>query len=288
MSWGLGPWGFSPWGGGDADELALLSATAVRENLVRLAFSLPVRLRGDLAPRDAGHLRKYSIVANASTVGLDGLPARAVLPALAELALVEGAGGALVDLWLDRPLSPYGALYSVAVTEIYGEGGELLEPGSGLAAFDGMRAAVVPAVVDRVVVGSDFANPQSPALLADDRVQVVGSFVPDATGDYATDQGLVSYRKRVMRRLFTRKGRFAHLPRYGVDVPALVKHLARPSDRARFAADAEEQVKQEPETAAAQVRLVQLAAGAWELQVRARTRFGQVVEMAERLVVGGA
>lgn len=285
--WGFGPWGSTPWGL-EGGELSLLSATAVRENCVRLAFSSAIRLTNDLAPRDGAHLRKYSITANTSSIGLDGLPARAVRPCKVELALVAGAGGALVDLWVDRPLSPYGSLYSVSCIEIYGAGGELLEAGASTT-FDGVQAALVLPSLDRAAIAKDLANPQFAGSVVNASAvpgALLGSFVADSSGDYGTDDGLTSYRKRVLRRVFTRKGAFAHLPGYGVSVPAHVKQLGRPSDRAAFAADAEAQIALEPETEACEVALVPLGDGAFKLQVRCRVRFRDKPVELEQLITG--
>lgn len=283
--WGFGPWGSTPWGL-EGGELSLLSATAVRENLVRLAFSGAVRLTNDLAPRDGAHLRKYSITADVTSTGLDGLPARRVLPCKVELAKVAGAGGALVDLWVDRPFSPHPSLYSVSAVEIYGAGGELLEAGASTTFF-GVQAALVLPSLDRAAIARDLANPQFPGSLVDALGApgaVLGSFVADASGDYGTDDGMASYKKRVLRRLLTRKGSFAHLPGYGVSVPAQIKQLGRPSDRAAFAADAEAQVAQEPETEACEVNLVPLGDGAFKLQVKCRVRFSDKPVELEQLL----
>lgn len=286
--WGLGAWGFSPWGGGADDELALLEAHAVRENCVRLSFSVPVRLLRDLAPRDGAILSKYAITADSSTTGLDGLPARPVRPAKAELALVENAGGALVDVWTDRPLSHHPSLYTVTVLDLFSTAGAPLALGSNTASFFGVQAAILAPHVDNVSVGTDLANPVNPN--ASIGSQIAGSYVVDASGDYAADKGLASYRKRVLRRIFTRKGAFAHLPSYGVGLLDRVKKLARPSDKASLLADIETQVKREPETKSCSPSLTLLdpSRGVWLLQIHATTSFGPTTSIAEQFVTGGA
>ena len=285
--WGFGAWGFSPWGGAD-DELSLLEAHAVRENCVRLTFSVPVRLLRDLAPRDGAILSKYSFVADTSTTGLDGQPARAVRPVKAELALVENAAGALIDVWTDRALSHHPSLYTVTVLDLFSTAGAPLALGGNTASFFGVQAAIIAPHVDNVSVGTDIANPMnaSPAFAT----QVAGSYVVDASGDYASDKGRDSYRKRVLRRVFTRKGAFAHLPSYGLGLLDRVKKLGRPSDKATLQGDIESQVKREPETksCSAALTLLNASRGLWLLQIQATTTFGQSMSIQERFVTGGA
>lgn len=79
-------------------------------------------------------------------------------------------------------------------------------------------------------------------------VQRLATFVADETGDLATVQGVEAWLQRVKRRLTTRRGRFLHLPDYGVQIPASVKTLSRPGAREALAIDAEDQIRREPET----------------------------------------
>ena len=54
--WGGGPYGLTPWGGGGSlftDNLTLVLAIAIRENVCRLTFNEPVTLTGVLDPHDA-------------------------------------------------------------------------------------------------------------------------------------------------------------------------------------------------------------------------------------------
>jgi hypothetical protein len=95
-------------------------------------------------------------------------------------------------------------------------------------------------------------------------------------GDLGNDEGLESYRKRVIRRCMTRKGAFSHLPQYGIGVPAQVKKLAQPGVREALAAEAELQIGQEPETQQVSCSFERDAtlAGLWWLIIRARTKAG--------------
>ncbi len=252
MPWGSGFWGASGWGDTVSPDLRLVGALAVRENVVRLAFNKPPRFSGLLDPNDASDPRRYDVRPVAGTRGLDGRLVRDVDPVEARLAAVAGAGGRLVDLVVDRPFSPWPARYVASVNQLVGAGdGGLLGVGHTSVEFPAVYAGLAKPDPQRAVARRDFANPQSLAGLVEANPgdpSMLATYVADETGDYAADDGLVSYKKRVYRRLTTEKGRFAHLRDYGLSVKATVKQLSRRGAREALAADAEDQVRREPET----------------------------------------
>lgn len=271
--WGLGAWGSSPWGSG-ADAPTLASAEAIRENLVRLTFSTAIKFDLTGGPRDGARPSAYSVTPVAGTVGLDGEAARAVLVGRVDAA---GAGGAAVDLWLDRPLTHYPALYVASASGVYGATGVPVEAPASAVLY-GVRAHA-PSKADPMlqVVGRDLANPQTGSDLVVARAAAgvaLGGFPVDVTGDYAFDGGTASYVKRCVRRLLADPGAYAHLgPEYGAGLRRRVKRLASRADRADLERVAAEQVRREPETADASAALALVASNTWELRVRARTRF---------------
>lgn len=271
--WGSGQWGLSPWGSG-ADAPRLLSAVAVRENAVLLTFDGALVYTNTLGPRDAARTSAYALSPVAGTVGLDGEPARPVLVGRADLA---GSAGAAVLLWLDRALTHFPARYLVAAPGVYGAGGLPVDSAAQSATFYGVRAKrFQPASEVDLAVGRDLANPQTPGAAEAARAQgsTLGSYVVDSTGDYAFDAGEVSYVKRVLRRLWARPGAFKHLPdSYGLGLGGRVKRLGSGRERAALARDAAEQVKLEPETADASAELALVGPNAFDLRVKARTRF---------------
>lgn len=275
--WGHGEWGAEFWGAGGSD-LALLTARAVRENVVRLSFNHAPVFTGVLDPQDAANPERYSVTV-VDGIGLDGEAVRPVSPVLVEQAAVPGAAGAVLDLWVDRAFSHWPCRYRVSCTNLVASGGGLLEPGSSLI-FDAVQRGMPPRLADQAAATRDIANPQVRSALFDPLPTaaeagdlILGTFPVDGLGDYATDEGLVSYRKRVIRRLVTRRGAFPHLPNYGVGIPQAAKQLARPGSRESLAAEAEAQIRQEPETV--EVRVAVVADGATtRFVVRARTTFG--------------
>lgn len=219
---------------------------------------------------DAADPKNYAITPVNGTIGDDGLPARTVFIARVEQAI--GAGNA-VDLWLDRRLSPFPAEYTVRCTKSVSIGAPLSDL---FAQFYGVVwAPLLP--TNATTPATDFANAGSAEIPGSS--QILGVYPTTNQGDYATDQGLVSYKKRIIRRLTTRRGRFAHLPNYGVGLLDEIKRLAKASTRQALAAQAEVQIKEEPETEQVQVTITQDATnpGLFFFRVRARTRvFGQV------------
>lgn len=281
--WGGSGWGSSPWGSGFATELRIVDAVAVRENVVRVTFNVAPRFTGTLEPGDGSAARHYQVIA-LDTFDADGQPAVPVGVLGAAVAPVAGSAGRAIDVTLDRPMSAYPTRYRVAVTGLVADaGGALLAPGGSAHEFDAVRRGEARPLVDQAATARDIANPQTLSAFFDPLPEVkdllLGSIPVDEQGDYAFDQGVTSFRKRVFRRLMTRKGKFAHLPGYGVGTPDQVKRLARPGVADEIAADAEVQIAQEPETQTVSARFEHRGGGAHVLRVRVRTHAGETVNL---------
>lgn len=263
-SWGSGEWGSGPWGGGSSGgNINLLAITADRENVFRLEFDTGVYFSRVLDPDDGSILSKYSIAVVAGTSGNDG---NVVRPLLVSEVIVPGVDdgiapsdvGRFIDIITDRPMTPWPALYDVTLTDIHS---------ADLLASIATATSRVPAVfkrlevpqLDTAVPSRDIANPQTREAMFDplpdpnDSLNL-GTIVTDDTGDYAFDEGTTNLKKRILRRLVTRKGGFAHLPNYGVGIPDQGKRLALSSVISDLAAQAEAQIALEPEVAKVRVR----------------------------------
>lgn len=263
MSWASSEWGGSSWGGGPSG-INFVDAIAVRENVIRVEFTTPVEYTGLLEVSDASRPGAWSIAEVATTVGISGDAARPVsiirvdLPGLAEGIEPEDLGR-FVDLVLDRPMTPWPAAYDVSWSEIYEKGLETVS--SGVAQVQATYRLIEPPRVDVARPSRDFANPQTLSGARDSLPQpeaslALGTFRTDSSGDYAADEGIASLKKRIVRRLMTRKGAFAHLPNYGVGVPDKAKTLGTSAAIAALRADAEAQVLQEPDVAQARVVVI--------------------------------
>jgi hypothetical protein len=190
-------------------------------------------------------------------------------------------------------MSPWPARYLVSVNGLRTVAGATLQPGATSLQCDGLAAALVVQDPALVASGRDIANPQS-LLSGGDNVPlgagvVLGTYPTNASGDYASDKGLASYRKRVVRRLAAMTGGFAHLPGYGLGATARVKQLDRGGTAETLASEAEVQVKAEPETATVRVTVERSAAtpDVVVLRVRATTTAGGSIDMGVPFPAGG-
>lgn len=284
--------GASGWGG--ASAFGLLQAIATSENVITLYYGgTQPYLSGLLDQDDASTASHYSVTVVEGSQGNDGNPTQPVTVIFAQPSQVVGAENA-IDLLLDRPMSPFPSLYVVTATGLYstsntGGPGVIQDPDPADYTFFGVYRELQPQVPDVVAPSADFANPQSlDALVGATPVvplslsastQLLGTYVVDQ-GDYATDQGLVSYKKRVLRRGVTVPGGFAFLPRsYGVGIPSYGKQLQRGSIRAKLAAAWQAQILEEPETATATVTATQdpVNPGLVYFSVQAQTKNNQRV-----------
>ncbi len=284
--WGSGPFGDLPWG--DSDNLFALGGStiplAVRENVIRLEFNELVFLNGLGDQWDAGDPAKWSVSEDTSSVGADGLPARAVRVAGVELAkdVDPGEFGRFVDLVLDRPLSPWPALYSVTFATIYNASKSDSVSGTTPAFPATFRVLDLPRI-DSPLIARDLANPQTlsaaleaiPNAGAQNGIKL-GTYSIDDTGDYAFDSGMASLKKRIVRRLITVPDGFAHLRNYGVGILRYVKQLASVELQSRLATIAEEQISREPEVAKCRVVFLAVSGrpGLYHLRIYVRTRQG--------------
>lgn len=259
--WGASPWGSAPWGGSAPSGLVLVSAVSVAENVVRVGFNRRVYFSALLDVPDASNADAWAVTPVSGTVGYDGLAARGVAVAHVDPASVPGTmDGSVLDLTLDRPMSPYPAAYAVAnALPIYSDDlTHQLPPGQQGTTPALFRVLNVPDPTSSIT-SRDLANPQTFAqaqgsTIAQPQVTALGSFGYDGSGSYALDSKDAGLRKRLTRRTFTKKNGFVHLPGYGVGITDYGKQLAKASTRAQLAAECEAQYAQEPEIA--QVRVL--------------------------------
>lgn len=278
MSWGSTSWGGSPWGSTSevvpVIKFALISAEPIRENVIRLTFARPVYLSRWHDPYDASRSDCYTIVADTEFVGIDGNPSRPV--AVADVRAVVG-DGSQIDVWLDRSLSPTGSRYTITVANLVSDDQlAVLDTANASATFQGVQQGLPVLSIDMAIGNRDIANPQmvAPGVSTDQ----LGHFRYDETGDYGIDQGMVSFKKRVFRRLTTIRGAFRHIPSYGVSIPQSAKKLVRANLTDSLAADAEDQIRQEPETTNVSVSLVRSPnePGLVVYRIHAKTTLGVV------------
>lgn len=274
--------------------LSLLYANAIRENVIRLSFSEEVYLSFINDQYDAtrlGHGHWY-ILEDAST-GIDGLPNRKVSIVSVQYAPINEVGDTyrkFIDLYTDRSLSAFPCTYSIgSKTQVYGvthslSGGKIFpDPGSSVAlsmvSVFGLKASQEPQQTDQGVGGKDFSftrknvDPNAPY----DPIAISSFSVSE--GDYAIDSGLANLKKRILRRLITVPGSFAHMPTYGIGVPNYVKKLNRADVVTKLETDAQLQIEQEPEVTQASVKVQPVSSGLVRIDIRIKTQDGKKYSM---------
>lgn len=287
MSFGFGSWGFFPWGFGSGG-LALVSAMAIRENVVRLSFSEGVRFTELLDLGDGSDPRLYRVTVQDST-GMDGEPARAVN--VAQVARVAG-DPSLIDVYVDRSFSPFPSVYKVEVFGLVSLSGDHLGPDDEID-FYGVAQAIVPNKPQLAIPHRDIASPNDLKSMLDTIPDIIGTklgvLAYDAGGDYASDRGNTSYKQRIFRRVFTRPNGFMHLIGYGVGLLQRVKTLFRAREQEALAADAEAQIFEEPETQDVSVTFTQDASNPhlYFMRIRARSKTGEAVDESLPFDIGG-
>lgn len=298
-TWGTGAWGGGAWVGGGV-SLALTLAWARRENCIRLQFNEPVYLSDLLDEFDASRPELFTVTAVTGTVGLDGLPARAVAPAtvaypdpLNDPVATPATFNTMLDVWLDRKMSPYPAAYVVTCQGLAGDpaGATLLDPGQSSFQLLGVQQDLVPPTLDPIADrGGDFANPST--LSAAQAAKIpnagpttpLGTYLADGTGAYARDRGIESYKKRIVRAVLARRGAFIHLPTdWGGGLAGMGKALATRARVEQAQSAILQIVQSDPETAQARVMLLLEPTGVWRVSIVARLRSGPVIKFGTQL-----
>lgn len=256
FGFGTGAFGTMPFGTAGPVFTAIGLVTTEAENRLRLHFTVAPAFENLETCGDAYEASAYQLTPEPDTFDRLGQPTRPV-----DVVKAVQVDEVTVDLVTDRPMSSWPARYLLTV--------------DGLKTADGLPIALqefhilglfkgIPAYTTANTVNNrDIANPQTfEALFGSLPIEgqqvddsILGVFASDARGDVAFDEGLISYKKRVFRRLITRKGQFSHLKNYGTELVARIKELAIPGIRDALAIDAEEQIRQEPETVDVSVRI---------------------------------
>lgn len=283
--WGGGEWGKTPWGAGEA-ELALLDAQVIRENCIRLEFSVAPLFDGLLTPHDASNPGRFAVAA-VSGIALDGESVRPVLPVLVQIASVTAGAGRFLDVWVDRPLTGYPAIYRVSANGLISQsGGSALSPGASTT-FYGVRAGKPPPTTEHLVASRDLLIAQTireleGAHVPGDPQASVGVLAVDSSGDYASGTPLAGYRTRVIRRAASVLDSFSHLPSgYGTRLPSLVKTPFHQAGADAVAAQIRAQVMLEPETISVTVTASITNRGVATFRILAKGRIGDVDAVVE-------
>lgn len=252
----------SSWGGRYGDTVFnVLAAFTVRENTVRLVFTQPVYFSKIFDLRDASNPLAFVIAPVAGSLDALGVLARAVSVLTTELAtpqstvpVVAAEVGYFLDITVDRPFSSFPARYTITSTNLQNAALTIVLA-SDTHTFDAVYRDLQGATLETPGLVRDLANAQTGAMLAaevPDELRVLGSYLV-TNGDYAFDEGSAGRKKRIFRRILTKRGGFAHLPSYGLGIRDRIKQLMRFDTIGRLNTEAKLQIQREPDVAKAAV-----------------------------------
>ena len=288
---GTGPFGAMPFGSSSpsaSPSFLLLNAVAVRENCILAEFTIAPKFTRLLDSNDASNPFNYTMTALDVVRDRYDNVTRSV--SVIEVEQVDGTDGTSLYLWVDRPMSSEPCMYELQIAGLKTEAGIAFQDTT--VSIVGLFKGVVPFLPSNAVNNRDIANPQSRSSLVGLPIssgqsieELLGSFNIDAGGDIAIDEGIPGVHKRIVRRLTTKRGRFLHLPNYGVSVINSVKQLSRPGLRELLASEAESQIRLEPEVLSASVQIVVDTdnPSVARYKVRARTNFGEIPQFDVKL-----
>ena len=160
-------------------------------------------------------------------------------------------------LWFDGDLI-VDETYTLSVTGLVSAGGYALSPDPTTGTFIAYGPDRHPVPLVQQTSGRfDIRNPQATRDAPEG--SPLGTFVMDADGDVGIETGRAYLRKRVFRRLATRKGEMFHEPNYGLSLKD--KGLYRPAELRALQLDVEAQVRSEPNVKACRASVSEYAPG---------------------------
>lgn len=176
----------------------------------------------------------------------------------------------VLRIWFDGDFVP-GEQYQIDVSGIVSTNPVYMTPATVL--FTAFGAAGVPVPLELETLDAyDIRNP-----LADRDAPTgaaLGQVVLDETGDLDVEARRRYLRKRIFRRLGTRKGAMLHLPDYGLEIDS--KRLLKAAELRKLQVDAETQIKNEPGVRAVRVSVRQIRPGLVYLKIKVRDKFGSL------------
>ncbi len=251
MTWGISPWGLTPWGLGLDTAFTMVSAYPVAETIVRVTLSRAARAASSIVVGDALNPRSWVLVGDDSGLSYTVLSVRSV-------GMPES--GTVFELLLLQKLGPWGKTHTLSAPYLVTPAGVPLGSPSTMS-VQGCVAVQAPLPFRSM---EDFAKPQLGDGL-DGAVFRVGT-----SGDYDTDSGPTLLRKLFFRRISSTPGSFFHLTNYGLGIK--VKSPITNSELAALRADAQDQLRREPEVDIAEVSVRRGSNGTLYLMLRARLR----------------
>lgn len=291
IGFGNAPWGIGPWGGGPGNSiLQIVTAQAVRENLIRIEFTESLYFSGLLDVDDAAQKSLYEVLNAEGVRGIDGELSRPVrIVAVSQPAAGEvDVPSKYIDLTLDRAMSPYPCVYQVRIVGTIYTASKLDSLGGVQYGIYGAYREIQKPTLEPQHGSRDLASVQSGKIEQGSPFNL-GTYVVSDDGDIAFDEGIANLKKRVLRRLITVENGFAHLPGYGVGMASYGKKLAQNSVISGLVTKAETQLRSEPDVAVCRVvpDLTNISKGLLRLLVSVKMKDGRQVNWGFNIKIGG-
>lgn len=273
---GFGRHGFGGFGFGAGGPIAVVRAVAIAGQVVRVVFNEEPVHSSAAGLLDGLNPSNYIFSvpgANATAPAPVGVgPTLVVGP-----AYLVGNGGAsserALDVHTDRQLI-VGVQYNVRVRNLQSAIGGLLGSPDN-ANFMGVTSLAETRLPQRSQDLVDIANPPA-----------TGHWVIDDSGDTAPEDPDAGTKKRVLRRVFTPKNAYRFLRNYGSGLA----QLKAPGSLAELAArrvDALQQIRLEPDVAAADLSISVQPGGLTRVGIKVRTRRGTFVDIGATVTAVG-
>lgn len=254
---GLQPFGnVAPWGG--PGTISLITILAIGTNELLAFFTAPVKCKDPLGFRDARNPQYWAIEPiDPVAVGIDG---EVIVQPGKRRPKEPGPWIGKCELDSEDPTQVH--VYTVPqlqdgidydVTLAGSVRGKACESFAGLATFRVFARNKPPPTRSRFAAVDTYRDVANPVFdrINGQTVPASGVWQYDEAGEFVLDDAVSSLRKRVLRRITTTLGSYAHLPRYGV--PPLVGKLARGTDLQAMAVLVQEQILEEPDVRDASV-----------------------------------
>lgn len=260
-------------------RLRVLAASPIDARAARVWLSEEPRRTSAVGPQDGTNRLSWTVALTSGPLGASSPVVERVENVRAAPAEIPGAPDAWsVDLRFDRPVHARATYLVIAGPSLLASSGRGLDPAPfDRASFPGVAAPLVRALRSQATrgrAGGDIAYDFFGGL-----------FVLTAGGDLDAHAGEVALKKRILRRLTTARGGFAHMPDYGLGLVA--KELRLNGTAAQLAAEAEAQISREEGVAAVRVDVDDQTPGLLVLSVAVQTRDGLSVDLSIGVPDGG-
>lgn len=234
----------------------ITAASSVQNSIINVVFSEAVLALSELGPTDSLNPSLWTLVDDlGASIQIADIQSNAPGGEGALVGTTQGAQA--ISITTVGPLSSARTYTLTANAAIQNAPKTLSLSGQLIWTFPGLYAPTA-LTIEKSQIGVD--------LLYD---IVKADIAADASGDWASQSGPDQVKKKILRRLTTRKGGFYHAPNFGIDLP--VKKILTRSRILRAQKDIRREIVKEPGIVNAQATITIDSSGNAFVTVKART-----------------